>query len=269
MKQDEIREIPQEDGKNNLFVKKYDIWWPAYKNDKGEVFPFLDATGDGYDSIHDNLKNMLIALEKSGEKEIDFSHWEFNGVNFKDSKRFGNSILKLMEFADNIDFTGAHFWRCSFEKDEYKNYSTEKIEKGQLKNAYFSEAVFNDAYFGNIDFRNCNFNKTEFDNTLFTHNDFRNCSFYKTNLKGYSSAQNEIKKSTFTACKFDNVQLDYIESTGNRFANCKYKNTDKEKLTSKPSVVGKIIFFKDKIASVQNKSQDVKQKQHQNTDVQR
>lgn len=88
-------------------------------------------------------------------------------------------------------------------------------------------------------------------------------------MKGYSSAQNEIKKSTFTACKFDNVQLDYIESTGNRFANCKYKNTDKEKLTSKPSVVGKIIFFKDKIASVQNKSQDVKQKQHQNTDVQR
>lgn len=42
-----------------------------------------------------------------------------------------------------------------------------------------------------------------------------------------------------------------------------------EKLTSRPSAMGKLNNFKNKIASMQTKNQDVKQKQHQHTDVQR
>lgn len=226
MKRDEnIREVEQEDGEINLFIKKYDIWWPSSKNEKGEVFPDLRGE-EGYKSTHDNLRKMLIALEQSGAREIDFSHWSFSDLNFDEE------ILPLIEFADKIDFSGAYFGRVSF-------------DSGQLKNADFSGVEFSQVYFGNIDIRDCNFDKTNFSEIYLT-------------------------QSTFTACRFKDVQLDEVKSeTGNRFINCKYINTDREKLTSKPSVLGKINNFKNKIASMQNKSQDVKQKQHQHTDIQR
>lgn len=244
MKQDEnIREV-EEDGEIRLFVKKYDMWWPASKNKEGEVFPDLRGE-EGYKSTHDNLKKMLTSLEKSGTKEIDFSHWSFSDLNFDEE------ILPLMKFADKIDFSGAEFLRISF-------------DSGQLENADFLGAEISSVCFTDIDIRDCIFDKTNLGETYFTRINAHNCNFDQPRF-----SENDIIRSTFTACRFKDVQLDEIKSVGNTFIKCKYINTDKEKLTSKPSVLGKLNSFKDKLASMQNKNQDIAQKQHQHTDVQR
>lgn len=162
-------------GKKMKQIKKYDIWWPAYKNDKGEMFPALDATGDEYEYIHNNLRNMLIALEKSGVKEIDFSHWYFEGVIFDES------MLSLMQFADKINFSEAYF--CG----SFKN--------GQLKNVDFSRTMFDRSEFVNIYICDCNFNKVSFFKKIYFINVCaRNCSF---------------------DCRFQNLQLENVRISNN------------------------------------------------------
>ncbi len=42
IKSDEnIREVSQENGKDKIFIKKYGIWWPAYKNEKEFLFLYI------------------------------------------------------------------------------------------------------------------------------------------------------------------------------------------------------------------------------------
>jgi hypothetical protein len=46
---------------------------------------------------------MLADLERSGVKELDFSHWSFTDV------RFDKSMMELMKFAHKINFRNASF----------------------------------------------------------------------------------------------------------------------------------------------------------------
>lgn len=217
-----VREEKQEDGKTKLFIKKNDIWWPAHKNDDGEVYPDLFAIGDDYEIIHNNLKKMLVNLERSGVKEIDFSNWVFTNVYFD------GEIMKLMEFADRINLQNADFTHVVF-------------CEGQMKNADFSRASFDMSQVIDSTFHNCNFSKT----------------IWYDPADGDMSSANAIKKSVFTSCKFEYAQLNNTESSENKFFACNFRGVNEQRKSIRDKLSGYLQEVKSR-----NADWDVKQHDH-------
>ena len=228
MKHDEnIRKVQGEDGKINLFVKKYDIWWPAYRNDNGEVYPDLwGGTGAEGEEQVDNFKKVLIDSEKSGKKELDFSNWGFTAMLFDES------IQKLMEFADQINFQGANFCYSGF-------------ENGQLENADFSGAYFDFSWIKKCTFRNCNFTEAVFN---------------KADPADKDPWVSFICDSKLIGCNFKDAQLNDTELLRNRFIKSKF--IDKGKVNNqKPSILSKLSKFKQSVAENAKSDPDVRENQ--------
>lgn len=216
-----IRKIQGEDGKVNLFVKKYNIWWSAYRNDNGKVYPSLFGEEEQV-----KLKQVLIDLEKSGKKELDFSHWDFTGVFFDES------ILKVMKFADRINFQGAYFCFSGF-------------ENGQLENADFSGARFKYGRIANCTFRNCNFTEAIFD---------------RADPSDKDPLVNYIWNSKLIGCNFKDVQWNDTELAENRFI--KSQSIDKKKVKDQnPSVLSKLSKFKQSVAENAKRNFGVRENQ--------
>lgn len=176
-----IREVSQEKGKDKLFIKKYDIWWPASKNEKGEIHPDIKGFGEDHKLMHDNLKRMMANLENTGVKEIDFSHWSFTDISFDES------MLNQMKFANKINFKNAYFCYGAF-------------RDGELKNVDFTGASFDMYGIVRSTCRNCNFSNTVWEDPE----------------SGLKVAVNFIKDSTFVGCKFKNAQFKNTEISNNK-----------------------------------------------------
>ncbi|RKI81753.1 hypothetical protein D7V90_11885 [bacterium 1xD42-87] len=205
-----IRKVSQKNDKDRLFIKKYDMWWSAYENDRGEINPTISAIGSDHELIHNYLKRMLTDLKRSGIKEIDFSHWSFTDV------RFDKSMMELMKFADKINFRNASFCYGNF-------YSVE------LKNVDFSGASFD--MYGIVDctFRKCDFSRTAWEEPAMGDNG------------------NLIKDSTFIGCNFKDVKFDNAKFSNNKFTRT---NIDKYLYgpVNKPSVLRKLNELKQSVA---------------------
>lgn len=176
-----IREVSQEKEEDKLFVKKYDIWWSAYKNEKGEIYPNVWGIGEENELMHDNLKRMMANLESAGVKEIDFSHWSFIGISFDES------MLEQMKFAKEINFRNANFCYGAF-------------RGGELKNVDFSGATFDMYGIAEATCHNCNLSNTVWE---------------EVPANG-SKIANFIKDSTFVGCKFKNAQFKNTEISNNK-----------------------------------------------------
>ena len=205
-----IRKVPEKDNKEKLFIKKYNMWWPAYQNDKGEIYPNISAIGGNHELLHNNLKRMLADLERSGVKELDFSHWSFTDV------RFDKSMMELMKFAHKINFRNASFCYGNF-------YSAE------LKNADFSGASFD--MYGIVDctFRNCDFSKTAWEEPAM------------------EDARNIIKDSTFIGCDFKDAKFDSVEFSNNKFTRT-YIDKSVYEPRNKPSILRKLNELEQSVA---------------------
>lgn len=202
-----IREVPRENGENKYFIKKYNIWWPASKNEKDEIYPNIMVFREGNDELmHNNLKRMMVNLENAGVREIDFSHWNFDGIIFDES------MLNQMKFADKISFQNA-------------NFSYSAFRNGELKNVDFTGASFGRCIIGKFAGHNCNFSNTvwggpDADFNVISDSVFRNCNFSNTVWGDPESGQedaNFIENSSFTRCSFKNAKLNSTKISGNKF----------------------------------------------------
>ncbi len=231
MQHDEnIREMQTDDGLKRLEVKKYGMWWPAYQNKDGEVYPDLVHTGyldeeDMSELTNEKFEEMLDGLKKSGIKEIDFSNWSFEDIYFDQES---------MEFADKISFRNAIFRHGIFANI-------------QMKNADFSGAIFDKAVFFDSTFQNCNFGGANFlvdDHYPDVKSHLKNSSFIGCNFKKAKLEGIELKNSTFSACTFDKVRIK----------------------ARKPSILNKLDKFKQVVAENAKVSlgisRDAKQNEH-------
>lgn len=177
-----IREVSQKNGKDKYFIKKYDIWWPASKDEKGEIHPSIWGIGDNHKLMHDNLKRMMAGLESAGVSEIDFSHWSFTDISFNES------MLNQMKFAKKINFRNAYFCYGAF-------------RDGELKNVDFSGANFDMYGIVEATCRNCNFSNTVWETKQ---------------EEEYGPVANFIQDSTFVDCKFKNAQFNNTKISNNK-----------------------------------------------------
>lgn len=217
------REVKQEDGEIRLFIKKYDIWWPARKNEKGDIYPDLFAVGSNHEYLNKNFKRMLINLERKGLKEINLSHWSFIDM------RFDKQLMKLMGFADKINFQNAYF--C------YSQFSS-----GQMKNADFSGASFDMTQTIDCTFHKCDFSKT----------------IWHDPADGDMNWANAIMKSAFISCKFEDAQLNNTLSSKNKFFACNFYGANRAK--QRASIRDKLSGYLQEVKS-RNADRDVKQRE--------
>lgn len=223
-----IKEVKLPDGTMGFQIKKYDMWWPAYKNEEGQIYPDLFQTGyydddSGREYTHEKLEEMLINLGKKGVKEIDFSHWSFTDIHF------GKSFMKLTEFTDKINFRNAHFKNSIFYQQ-------------QMKKADFSRASFDMTRFIDCTFHKCNFSKT----------------IWHDPANGDMNWANAIMKSAFISCKFEYAQLNNTMSSKNKVYACNFYGVNKAK--QRTSVRDKLSGYLQEIKS-RNADRDVKQRE--------
>ena len=173
-----IREVSPEKGKDKLFIKNYDIWWPAFKNEKGEIHPNIWGVGANHKLMHDNLKRMMANLESAGVKEIDFAYFCYGA--FRDGE------LK------NVDFTGASF-------DMYG------IVRSTCRNCNFSNTVWEDPeselkedanLIQDSTFVGCKFKNAQFKNTKISNNKVMTPDMYIA-----SNMLNKVKTSVLDKLK--------------------------------------------------------------------
>lgn len=227
--QDAARNIVEQEVKE-LEIKKYGMWWPAHENDKGEVYPYLFAPKYGRENLMDKLKQMLMKLEKSEIKEIDFSNWDFTGVYFD------KSMINAMGFADKINFQNANFCYGSF-------------FDGRLKNADFSGATFDQ--FGLM---GCTWIKCNFSGAVFSGSD-----------PTWNNDGNMISASAFIGCDFSDAQLNDTKIESSKFIRTKI---DRARIgEQKPSVLNKLDKFKASVAGKMKADagieRETQQKEHQ------
>lgn len=226
-----IREVSSEKGKDKLFIKKHDIWWPAFKDEKGEIHPSIWGVGDDYELMHDNLKRMLVSLESAGVKKIDFSHWNFTAIDFSEA------MINQMRFANEINFKNANFCYGAF-------------RGGELKNADFSGATFEMYGIVKTTCRNCNFSNTVWEDNQ-PVNEPEVTSF--------------IKDSTFVDCKFKNAQFKNIETSNNKFMALDMYIASNMLNKVKTSVLDKLKENQQKVKS-RDTDRDTKQRDHSRED---
>lgn len=221
-----IREVSQEKGKDKLFIKKYDIWWPAFKDEKGEIHPSIRGIGEDHKLMHDNLKRMMANLESAGVKKIDFSNWSFTDIDFDES------MLNQMKFANKINF----------------------------KNAYFCYGVFCDGELKNVDFTGASF-----DMYGIVRSTCRNCNFSNTVWGDPKSGLKEdasfIKDSTFVDCKFKNAQFNNTEISNNKFMTLDMYISSNMLNKVKTSVLNKLEENQHKV-KLRDTNRDTKQRDH-------
>lgn len=199
-----IREVQQKNGKVKLFCKKNDMWWPASKNDKGEVYPNLVAVSNNHIFLHNRLKKMFVNLERSGEKEIDFSNWSFTDIRFNEK-----SISELMKFANKINFKNAYLCYGYFGPGKLRNvnffgatFDMYGIVKCTCLNCNFSNTVWEDPAIGkgnlieNSTFVGCKFKKAQFKNTEMSNNKFMELDMYIA-----SNMLNKVRTSVLNRLK--------------------------------------------------------------------